>query len=83
MAYFAHHFYTQQNMVVMLTMDNGAFNSLLCFLSTSLQTNAEQPLASLCLSFYNSDGITVAKKLLFGIASESLITRRERWQVKI
>ena len=51
-------------------------DGVLCFISSARQSYTETTLTSLCLSFYSSEKITAAKKVLLSLSNEPTVTRK-------
>ena len=49
----------------MSSINDAVIDCVLCFISSARQSYTEAALTSLCLSFYSSEKITAAKKVLF------------------
>ena len=60
----------------MSSINDAVIDGVLCFISSARQSYTEAALTSLCLSFYSSEKITAAKKVLFSLSNEPTVTRK-------
>jgi len=57
-------------------VDNAIVNGVLCYISTARNSHDDDTLLKICQAFYTTEVVVEAKKVLFGVTGEAVVTRR-------